>query len=201
MRRARFTPRRVRDTRRSVKRLRYPRGMSWGRGYAVALAIAAIAAVPPTARADAVVVEPVTCPPGAMAFTGHEGTYCAPTTCADDATCTRIASGRPGPRAQEGYACQAAVGVCVRTQSFDDHRGRRPDGTPVQIEREVAVAACGAGGSCPEGSQCQTARRCVERAASTPRRGALGCAAAPGHGSGAVLALIIAARLRRRRPA
>lgn len=154
---------------------------------------------PGAARADAVVVEPVTCPPGAMAFSGHEGTYCAPTTCADDATCTRIAAGRPGPRAQEGYACQAAVGVCVRPQSFDDHRGRRPDGTPVQVEREVAVAACGGDGSCPEGSRCQRARRCVERATPPARRGALGCAATPSRGSFATLAVLTAALVGLRR--
>lgn len=140
------------------------------------------------ARADAIDVEPLRCPSGAVVNAGHEGTYCAPSTCEDDDTCARIAAGGPGRRTENGYSCVPDRGLCVTTRSFDDPRGRRADGTPAQVERRVAVAECGPDGSCPEGSACETARRCVER---TESDGSL-CSAAPSPRSRLPVALIVA---------
>jgi hypothetical protein len=73
-----------------------------------------------------------------------------------------------------------------------------PDGSGGTQEIHVALETCSAGGSCPEGSRCEVARRCVDASAHSS-----GCACdasgAPLAGFVLVGAALVGLRLRRSR--
>lgn len=179
-----------------------------GRFPVVMIAAIALGAASP-ARADRVPSPPEDCPPGSRGHSSHTGRWCASQPCADDSACGH------------GLSCRPSA-LCIEDQPFVPHSRRPPPGEdPTPQTRAVAVAPCGADGSCPGEARCVRAERCVpgpaeptppppsktpspapasSSAASDADGG--GCAVArPGSGGGGWLALALALCLAARRPA
>ncbi|EYF08768.1 hypothetical protein [Chondromyces apiculatus] len=145
---------------------------------------------PGVAAAD--VLPPLTpeCPQGSVARKDHTGTYCEPTTCDPDQGCGKEQSCR-------------RVAMCVETERYHPLRA----GAGEQLRR-IARGPCEADGSCTRPAVCESTPRCVPGASATGWRSKVGCAVAPvgavdadgcgGLALGGVLALMAAARKRRR---
>lgn len=110
------------------------------------------------ARADAVPPPPTECPPGAIGVTGHNGPYCTPMGCSNDAEC--------GDRM--GYDKRARtcadVGVCVEERHESSASGWS-HGAPITLR--VAHAACADDGRCQVGT-CERGKHCLLAEEPTP---------------------------------
>ncbi|EYF08809.1 hypothetical protein [Chondromyces apiculatus] len=157
------------------------------------------------ARADAVPPPPEDCPPGALGVTGHLGEHCAPTTCAVDSDCEKVAA-RSFSRKSPPLACREQ-GLCVERRKVDVPPFRH--GGAKEVELQIAARACGGAESCAAPAACEVVKRCVpaEAAAGSTAAGTpaamkgCGCGVAPGgEGAAAIAAgsLVAAWAVRRR---
>jgi uncharacterized protein (TIGR03382 family) len=143
--------------------------------------------LPAVALADAVPGPPENCPRGATGTTSHEGTWCAPTTCASDTDCW------------EGR-CTQDIGLCVTSQQIPC--GGRGGWDPnCKVTQSIAHRTCRSDKDCATGT-CEVASRCAM--AWNPLRGrdvgCGGCSAAEA-GLGGLLTLggmLLGLLLRRR---
>jgi uncharacterized protein (TIGR03382 family) len=151
------------------------------------------------ARADGIQISPLACPNGSIQRDSHLGSFCVPTECDGDDACGRIVAGSIASRGKT-LQCVVDRGLCVETRTVDDPRVRMPDGSGGTQEIDVALETCSAGGSCPEGSRCEVARRCVDPSASASTAGC-GCDASGTPLAGVLLvgAALVGFRLPRRR--